>query len=497
MKVYICGAGPGNPELLTIRAKEVIENANAIVYDNLVSPNIINLARFDAELIFAGKRAGKHYMKQSEINDLLVKLASKYQNIVRLKGGDPFVFGRGGEEADYLYKHNIPFEIVPGISSAISACEYSGIALTHRDFSSSFSVYTAHRRDDNHKYSDYGKIDNNGDSKVFLMSLENLDNLCKKLINDGFDPNTGCAVIEKASTPFQRCCFGNLENISEKVKSENISYPALTVVGNATLEKNIRPWYNRYGKNPPKILITGSRNYCLKLSSVLEKNNLPSECISLIYTKVKNFEKLEDFKDYDYLVLTSANGVDTFFEILKENKIDLRKISHMKFAVIGEGTKERLENYGFSADIIPQDYTGKSLGKKLVSICSDNEKILIFRAENGSPDLTNSLEKGRKKYKLFPIYKTEIAENRQEILNRIANRSDYIILSSSSAVAGFSKLYNGENKNFKIVSIGPVTSKACIEYGINPDITAKIHSCEGIAESIVEDIKNVFHSNRP
>lgn len=490
-KVYLVGSGAGDEKLLTLRAKELIENADVVVYDKIVNPSVVNLARADAEMIFAGKSAGHHYKKQYETNILLAELAKMGKSVVRLKGGDPFVFGRGGEEAEVLKNENIEFEVVPAVSSCYSAPAYAGIPVTHRDYASSFSVITGHKKADSEEELDYKTIAKIDGTLVFLMSLSNLENIADNLILNGKDKKTPVAVIEKGTTFCQKTAVSDLENIAKKVKSENIQPPALTVVGDVVLLENKLDWFKKGLLSGKKIIATGTPMNVAKISDAFEKYKAQVCKISLIDTVYNENQKISqiDFSDYAWIVFTSANGVDMFFEKLGNEKVDIRNLMHLKFAVIGSGTEKELMMRGFKADCIPEKFESIYLAKELLKRLENNEKTLIIRAGNGSEILQRELAENKKEFTEFNLYYTKMLENRRELFEINSKDADYIIFSSGSAVKAFAK-FNHDGINAKIVSIGSQTTKTAENLGIKVDITAKEATYDSIAKAVAEDYEN-------
>lgn len=492
-KVFLVGAGAGDIGLLSVKGRKIIENADVVVYDMLANPSILNYIKSGCELIFAGKQSGHHFKKQYETNLMLVTLAEQGKNVVRLKGGDPFIFGRGGEEAQILKEHGIEFEIVSGISSCYSVPAYAGIPVTHRDYASSFHVITGHKRAgiDTPEY-DYSVLAKQEGTLIFLMSLANLSYISKLLIENGKDKNTPVAVIQQGTTSRQKVAVSTLEHIAEEVRKQDIKTPALTVIGDAVKLRDELKWFEKGELFGRKILITGTPEYTEKMSSELEKYGADAVQISLIMTTKPNISRLEkiDFKSFTWIVFTSSNGVRMFFDSIGNSNIDLRNLLHLKFAVIGSGTAEELKKKGISADCIPEKYESRYLAETLIPVLSDNDKVLIMRAENGTTVLSEMLEKAGKNFKAFSLYKTKSDIKKRELLNLNVHDADYIIFASSSAVRAYAEMAdNIQDINAKYISIGDVTSRTAENLGIKISRTAEKSTVGGIIQVILESEK--------
>ncbi len=471
--VYLVGAGTGDSGLITVKGCKCIENADIIIYDNLINPSLLAGIKSDCRLIFAGKIAGNHHMTQDMINDELVKYGSTL-NVVRLKGGDPFIFGRGGEEAEYLFKHNIQYEIIPGISSCYSVAEYSGIPVTYRGVASSFHVITGHEKDGGEtvNYKTLAKL--NG-TLVFLMGHKFAENISRRLIESGKDRDTKAAVVSRGTTERHTCVLGTLKNLAEL--TEKVPPPAVIIIGNTVGLK--RDWFK---PNNIKILATGTE----KMNKSLIQAGLNITQIPLIKITPQNFDifKKTDLSAYSHIAFTSAAGIDVFFDYLKKIKKDLRILGNIKFAVVGKKTAEALEKHGIFADIIPEEHSGICLAHKL----GNCKNLLLVRAQNSSDDFTDILDKNNAVYTDLRIYRTETDFRKKEILNLCEEDMDYVIFSSGSAAKAFAELSNGTSKS-KFISIGPGTTQVIEKnYGLKIYKTAPTADAEGIKKCIEEDM---------
>lgn len=490
-KVWLVGAGPGDKELLTLKGRKCLEEADAVVYDLLACPSILNLAKDECELIFAGKKAGTHFKKQSETNRLLAELAMQGKNVVRLKGGDPFVFGRGGEEAEVLKEQGIEFEIVPGVSSCYSAAAYCGIPITHRDYASSFHVITGHKKCGGKEELDFKSLACLKGTQVYLMSLQNLENISHGLISNGKDPKTPAAVISRGTTPHQRIVVSTLEDIAEEAKSQKIEPPALTVIGGVVSLHDELNWIDTKILSGKKIIVTGTKSNSKKLAACLRSYGADAAEISLLGIRETDSDKFSaiNWADFTWIVFTSMNGVQKFFEMLVESKIDLRNLMHMKFAAIGKGTAEELADHGIYVDIVPKKFESRYLAEALIPQLDKDDNVLLMRAENGTKILQDMLSENNKKFESFPLYRTQTLDSRKELLQLNLKDADYVVFASSSAVRAYKELTEGADiPNVKLISIGAVTTRTAEELGMSIAATAENAVSEDIVAAIINDV---------
>lgn len=493
-KVSLVGAGPGKRDYLSIEALKCVRSADVIVYDALISPSILNEAKMDAELIYVGKRADTIYKKQPEINKLLIELALSGKYVVRLKGGDPFIFGRGGEEALALGEAGIRYEIVSGISSSYSVPESVGIPVTHRGCASSVHIITGHEHPaKNSEALDFSVIAKEEGTLVFLMGLRSLGEICNKLIKNGKPEGTPVAVISKGMTAKQRTVTGNLLTIEEEVKKNNIEAPAIIVAGDVVkVGKQINAWQDENDKkilNGKRILVTGSRNMAAYLEEEFEKYGSETISISLVET-IPDYsdcdDRLYDIEKYSWLIFTSANGVNIFFDRIKELKIDFRKFANIKFAVVGTSTMKALEKYGFYADFIPSKFTSKTLSDEISEILTDKEKILIVRGKQGKNFIEEKFTALSFDFDKICIYETIQDDRRADEVRRVCTDVDYIVVTSGSGARALKNMAGTKHEN--IVAIGPVTEKDCEQEGLSVKLVAKEFDAKGIVDVIVKDV---------
>lgn len=493
--VRLVGAGPGDAGLLTRKGLDCIRQADVIVYDNLIAGSILNEARLDAELIYAGKRSNHHHLTQHEINHLLVEQALLGKYVVRLKGGDPFIFGRGGEEALELGKNGIPFEIVPGVSSSYSVPAYAGIPVTQRELASSFHVITGHEgANKTEEALDYAILAKEEGTLVFLMGLKNLGKIVRELLANGKSKDTPAAVVQNGTTTKQKKVVSTLEHIAEDAEKAGIRTPAITVVGDvAKLEKQLA-WFGQGELFGKRILITGSRYIAGELEAALHPYGAETVAISVIESRLLAAEEihkaLDAVSDYHWLVFTSSNGVDLFFEFLRNEEIDLRRLMHLKFAVIGRKTAAALKQHGFSCDFVPSRFSGADLAREWIPALGKEERVMLMRAQDGSAVLTEKLTEAGIAFTDVPLYETWVDERRQEELNRVIQEADYVTVASSSAVRAICKmLEERENLQAKVISIGPSTTETAQRLGLAVWKTAAEYTAQGIAAVILEDCR--------
>lgn len=494
--VYLVGAGPGDEDLMTRKGLKVLREADVVVYDSLASSSLLNEVRDDAELIFAGKRSSHHFKKQYETNQLLIDLAKEGKNVVRLKGGDPYIFGRGGEEGQELRAAGVDFVVVPGISSSYSVPAYCGIPVTHRDYASSFHVITGH--EGNHKNGatvlDYGTLARDEGTLIFLMGLKNLPNIVKNLIENGKDPKTPAGVLQEGTTARQKMAVGTLENIVEVVEREGIQTPAITVVGDVVSLADELQWYGGKPLSGQRVLVTGSRSMVERLSPLLKEEGAEAISFSLIRTEAMDTPEFDramaDIDSYTWIVLTSANGVECFFDKLKAMRKDIRDFKDVHFAVIGDGTKNALEGHGIYSDLIPTAYSSKDMAAAMVPHMKPTDKVLLLRAEEANAVLPDSLTAAGIDHTCVSLYHTVVDERKADELSRLIETVDYITFASSSAVRAFVSMAGSlENVSAKYISIGPVTTKTAEAEGLHVDRTAAVYTAQGIVDAIIEDVR--------
>lgn len=483
-KVYIIGAGCGNIDLLTLKGKRCIEEADCVVYDRLIDPKVLKLAKADAEMIYLGKGNTEGGVIQDEINKTLAKKALEGKVVARVKGGDPFVFGRGGEEIEEIVKYSIPFEIIPGISSSIAVPEYAGIPVTHRGLARSFHVFTGHTMENGewHDFSTIAKLDG---TLVFLMGIKNLDLITGDLIKNGKNPKTPVAVIEKGTSENQRVTVGTLEDIVERAKSEKIVPPAITIIGDVVNMRETFKWFENQPLSRKKVLVTRDTNQSQEFS---EKLRIQGATVrELPFIKIENAYNFDekDLKNYSALLFNSPNGVKYFMENIK----DIRSLGHLKIGVVGAKTDELLREYKIIPDFIPEKYMGTELAKEVQNYTKENDKVLFITSDISPANCEKWSEEYNRKFEKLVVYKTGKNIYSKDEVENVLNEIEYITFLSSSTVEAFNESIQGDLKlleDKKIVSIGPVTTKTLNELGYNVALEAKVFDVDGVIAVIGE-----------
>jgi uroporphyrinogen III methyltransferase/synthase len=494
-KVYLVGAGPGDHELLTLKAKKLLERADEVIYDRLVNPRILEHVPGGIAPVYVGKASSRHTLPQDKINMLLVKLAKKGKTVVRLKGGDPFVFGRGGEEALVLKRHKIPFEIVPGITSAIAVPCYAGIPVTQRGYTSSLGIFTG--QEDPTKEDtdiDWEKISTGLGTLVFLMGYENLEKISKTLIKYGRKSSTPCCLIRWGTFPKQRSLVGTLDTIFDKAVKENFSPPAILVVGEVVSLKKQLDWFEDKQLFAKKILVTVPSEEQARLSGLLEECG--AECVEMPLIEIKQLsdysaldEAIRRIEKYNWLIFTSQNGVKYFKKRLRSLKKDIRVLKGVKVACIGPKTKMAVESLGIRIDISPGEFTQEGLVDSFKKINIKGKNILIARAKEARDVLPDSLKKMGANVSVLAAYKAELRKERHR--SGFLKDLDLVTFTSSSCVEGFFRNFSrkeifSRNNKFKIASIGPITSQTLRRRGLKAHIQARAYTLDGLAEAIVK-----------
>ncbi len=454
--VYLIGAGPGDPGLLTIRGKEILERADVVVYDRLVSPAILGMCNSKAKMVDVGKMPTHHKVKQSEINKLLVQYAQEYpQGIVaRLKGGDPFVFGRGGEEALELVAAGVEFDVVPGITSAISVPAYAGIPVSHRGIATSFHIITGHEKaESNGELSlDFENLAKCQGTLIFLMGIANMDFIAKRLMEYGKDPKTPLAFIEKGTTPYQRTVMATLETAGETIVRENVTAPAITIMGGVVELGKTLAWKKNLPLSGKRLVVTRAAKQASGITARLTA--LGAEVIEtpMIETRaVEGSFNWADLANFDILAFTSTNGVESFFTQLLASGNDIRVLAGKKIASVGKITEKKLLEYGIRCDYVPEDHTGEGLGKLLRDVIDNGERVILSGERcSESKDLIESrilLLQGNLAddtlLKLLPqatrwvVYETLPVAELPEWKREAVESADAIVFASTSAVENF------------------------------------------------------------
>jgi len=502
--VYLVGAGPGDPGLITAKGLAVLRRAQVVVYDQLASPELLKEAPAAAEIIYVGKKAGAHAVPQEGINDLLVARAKAGLTVVRLKGGDPFVFGRGGEEAEELARAGIPFEVVPGVTAAVAVPAYAGIPVTHRRYTTLVTFITGH--EDPAKEAStipWEALGKNPGTLVFLMGVKNLPEICRQLVEKGRDSRTPAAVIERGATLAQRTVTGTLADIAQVAREAEIKPPAILVVGGVVeLRQTLKWWETRplWGKT---VVVTRSRQQASKLVELLAAAG--ARCLEVPTLEIgppDDFGPLDaalkSLFQYQWVVFTSANGVEAFMGRLFQEGQDVRALGGAKIAAIGPATAESLRAYGLTADVVPHAFKAEVLLEALSPLVTTGSKMLLARAQIAREVLPQGLMRLGAKVDVAPVYKSrsphEIPPEAETALQE--GRVDILTFTSSATVHNFVKLLGQERfqtlaAKATVASIGPITSATLKEYGITPQIEPKDYTIPALVEAIVTYFDNL------
>lgn len=490
---YLVGAGPGDPGLLTLRAKQCLEMSDVVVYDYLCNIDILNHAPVTSERIYAGKKAADHAIPQDELNDLLVKLSLEGKTVVRLKGGDPFVFGRGGEEAQELYESGVPFEIVPGISSSVAGPAYAGIPVTHRDHCSQLTIFTGHEDPTKEDSAlDYSKIGSSEGTKVMLMGVGQLAKVTQMMIDGGASPDTPVALIRWATTGNQKTLVGKLDDIADRSEDVGFKAPAVAVFGEVVKLRQTLNWFEGRPLFGKKIVVTRTRSQAGELSARLRCLGADVDEMPTIRIEppenIKEFAELvQDSHKYSWIIFTSPNGVDSFFDMFFKLYKDARSIGGAKIAVIGPGTQKKVQDYHLSVDLIPDEYVAEGLVKKMLEVGSvENETILLVRPSTARDVISEGLTEAGAIVDEAIAYQTVCeSEDPTGAVQRFqAGDTDLITFTSSSTVESFIDMDLPIPDHLIIASIGPITSKTLQSAGLRVDIEAKESNIPGLVSAI-------------
>ena len=495
-RVYLVGAGPGDPGLLTLKGRAAIERADVLVYDRLVSPRLLGYARPDCELVYVGKTPDHHTLPQRKINALLVKKALAGNVVVRLKGGDPFVFGRGGEEAEELRDHGLPYEVVPGVTSAIAAPAYAGIPVTHRDAASSFTVITGHERDGKGTSAiPWGQVARLKGTLVFLMGMENLPRIVDNLVGHGMDPATPAAVVRYGTWPMQRTVCAPLASLEERVGEEGIENPAVIVVGQVAALRERLSWAERKPLFGKTVVVTRARHQASALASSLEERGaqvleFPAIEIAPPTDPRPLAEAVAGIEAYHWVVFTSANGVDAFFAEAAAQHLDARCLAGVEVAAIGTGTQAALAAHGITQVQVAREFCAEGLAGLLADKVRAGERVLIARAEEARDVLPRALEEQGALVSDVAAYRTQaVAEGAEALAAALsAGDVDAVTFTSSSTVTNLLACLGGPTllEGTDLYSIGPVTTETLRAAGLEPRAQAAEYTIAGHVAALVD-----------
>ncbi|SPD75811.1 Uroporphyrinogen-III C-methyltransferase [uncultured Desulfobacterium sp.] len=504
--VYLVGAGPGDPGLLTIKGKECISEADVVIYDYLANKTFLDYARKDAEIIYVGKSGGCHTMSQDEINEMIIKKGQEGHTVVRLKGGDPYIFGRGGEEAQECFKAGLAFEVIPGISSAIAVPAYAGIPLTHRDYTATVTFITGHESPEKEESNiAWDKVATSAGTLVFLMGVGNLPNITERLMQHGRSGDTPVAVIRRGTVSEQKTLTGNLDNIARMVKDCGMKPPAIIVVGEVVKLRDELNWFENRPLFGKRIVVTRARQQASGFVSDLTR--LGAQCIEFPTIEIappqswgaldKAIDHLEDFQ---WLLFTSVNGVKYFLERLKFHHKDIRDLKGLKIGAIGPKTAEAWTTLGIIPDLLPDEYRAEAViecFKKIGPI--EGLKILLPRASSARDVLPDELTKMGVEISVVPAYQTILADQNTQKAREMLKDSkvDMVTFTSSSTVLNFIDMFSEDSaelikwmNHVAVACIGPITAETARKKGLSVDLCPAVYTIEALTDSIVDYYSN-------
>jgi uroporphyrinogen III methyltransferase/synthase len=487
-RVYLVGAGPGDPGLLTARALELIAAADVILYDRLIPTSALDGARTDAELLFVGKQGGGHSVPQERTEELMIDRARAGRTVVRLKGGDPFVFGRGGEEALRLHAAAIPFEIVPGVTSGVAAAAYAGIPVTHRGLSIGVALLTGHEDPGKDETAlDWPALAAFPGTLVFYMGVRALGGIARSLIDAGRSPSEPVAIVERGTLPDQRTIVGTLATIAQAARAQEVRAPSITIVGPVAALAEDLSWLEPAPLGGLTVAVTRARAAASGLAWRLESLGARVLQAPAIRT-VPLPGPAPDLSAYDLLCLTSSVGVAALFERLRADGRDARALAGTRVAAIGPGTAAALAEHGIRADVVPERAVAESLVEELARLTPPVGRALIARAGEGRDVLPDALRAGGAEVDVLALYET-LAENPPAQVLQEALAADYLTFTSASTVRFFLKAIAAAelSRATRIVSIGPITSEALREHGLTPHVEAASHDIDGLLDALLAD----------
>jgi uroporphyrinogen III methyltransferase/synthase len=496
--VYLVGAGPGDPGLITVKGRECIQKADVLIYDYLASPILLRHANTKAEMIYVGKKGGDQTLSQEGINNLIVEKAKTGAIVTRLKGGDPFIFGRGGEEAEVLIESGIPFEVVPGVTSAIAAPAYAGIPLTHRKFTSTVAFITGHEDPNkNNSNIDWASLARGIGTLVFLMGVKNLPDIVDQLIKNGKSPETPVALVRWGTTSRQKTVSGTLSDIVEGVRAAKLKAPSIIVIGDVVRLRKQMKWFENRPLLGKKIVVTRAREQSSGLVAKLSEMGADVlECPTIKVVPSEDLLPLDSaissLKSYDWIIFTSVNGVKYFFEHLFVKGSDSRALGHLRTAAIGPATADMLLKFGLRTDIIPESFRAESVVEAFLKENIAGKKILLPRAQEARPILPVELRKMGAVVDEINTYRTIQDRQNVDILleDLRKNGIDMVTFTSSSTVKNFKALIPNDMffsllNGVTVACIGPITADTAKELGFNVDVIAEEYTIPGLCKAIV------------
>ncbi len=501
-KVYLIGAGPGDPGLLTLRAKEILETADALVYDHLANKAFLNYAKPDAEIIYVGKKGGDHTVPQDQINRMLVDLVGRGKSVARLKGGDPYIFGRGAEEAEELLDAGASFEVVPGVTAAAAGTAYAGIPLTHRSYASSVSFITGHEDPTKSKSAhDWASLARGTSTLVFYMGVKNLPNIAGNLMKHGRSADTPAALVRWGTTCRHRSLVSTLGDIAREAKEQGFAAPSLIIVGDVVGLRDKLGWFEKRPLLGKGVVVTRAREQAGGLTRLLTDlgacvYEFPTIEISPLADYAEADAAVDSLSGYDWVIFTSVNGVKHFFERLAAKGLDARAFAGCRVAAIGPATAEALLGKGIRSDFTPNKYVAEAVVEGLLALGAAGKKILIPRARVAREILPEKLAEAGAEVSVLPVYETNLAgQDPMEVLNAVMEGDiAYVTFASSSTVENFFAKIKPEEfapyaDKVRLACIGPITAKTLEGFGFTPDLIPEEFTIPALAAAITADAR--------
>jgi len=497
-KVSLIGAGPGEPGLLTLKGRDCLAQADVIVYDYLANPVLLGHGRSDAEQIYVGKNRGCHSLPQDDINQLLAAKARAGLRVARLKGGDPYVFGRGGEEAAFLHEQGIPFEVVPGVTAGFAAAAYAGIPLTHRDVTTSLALLTGHERPERKLSSlDWQTLATGIGTLIFYMGMTNLETICAQLMAHGRPATTPVAVIQWATLPRQKTLTAPLAEIAARVVAAGIEPPAVIIIGEVVGYREELRWYDNLPLFGKRFLITRPREQAQYFVDLLQGQGAETICIPTIEIAPPESwqdldQALEELNRYQGVILTSANGVSAFFERMRTKNLDLRALAGVEIIAVGPKTAQSIAAYGLKPDLIPADYRAEGVLTALLARGVEGQRFLYPRTEIARDVLRVSLTAAGAQVDAPVVYRTIAPQNKTDMIRHLLAEKelDAICFSSSSTFENFSAMLGAELKHLQgraaFFSIGPLTSKTIRQHGFKVALEPQSSTLDDLVAAMVD-----------
>ncbi len=485
-KVWLVGAGPGDAGLLTLKGEQVLKRAEVVVYDALVGQGILAMLPPKAQRVYVGKKIGNHTIVQEKINEILLEQALLGKRVVRLKGGDPFLFGRGGEELELLYQNKIPFEVVPGVTSALSVPAYAGIPVTQRGYASELHIITAHRKCGEKETIDFKSlVALKNATLVFMMGVGQVEHICTGLIEAGLAKDTPAAILEKGTTAAQRRIVSTVLDLPKRAKEASIGYPGIILVGRVCTLAHSLHWAEDRVLGKTRVIVTRPRGKTSKITQKLQELGAEVLCVPTIQTKpISILEHLDALDQMDWILFTSDASVEVFFKTLQQNKTDIRCLPKVKFAAVGKATADAVQSHGVLVEYVPDTFCGQALGAGLPF--EQQENILLFLPKDTPSDCEDELKKRGARLHVVPAYETFL----EPVAPFVLQKNDLAVFTSASTVQGFVAAM-GTAENVKAVCIGKKTQEEALRHGMETFV-----SKEASLDSLVEELVCVAEKMR-